>query len=736
MFSRRIAAAAGAVTLVSAGLVVGVAAPASAVVFPTVNTLAGFEAALALANGNGTVDTIPINVAAAADWSYAGSQQVDEDLTIALEAGSAAVTFRSTANDALDVNGVSFTAIGLPTAQITFRSDAAGGGIFASAGTDVSLTDVKIGPAPGAGVLQLGGTFAAERLNVAGNAGGGLVLGGATGVAITDAVATGNTSTGINIETDGSAVITLTDVAADFNSRNGIRVTAGDDSVVTFTDVDAQANGSDPVVDDAGIGVYVTDTASAILNETAANFNEVGYLLRAWNAGTSIEVNSAVANGNVTKGIDVDVSGGSIVVNDADTHHNGAGQIAPLLGAGIYVTGDDGGSITFNRARVVANKAMNGAGVGIADLEEDVSLTIADSLIGTNTAVVAGLGGGIGGGIGALWTGGEPGSPISDGATVTIERSDILANEAALRGGGIAVEGMAGDAGGFFITDTQIDGNTVEDPAGNVEIAGVSFVELGSSASENPQPLVLMERTTISNNHAIGAAGGYIGNVGGLYIQRALGGGVARVDIVNSTISDNQADDNIGAAGFASNDPAGELRVSIRNSTIADNSEGVDFAGVTILGTNLTLRNSIISGSTGDDLVGFGTNTLTADYSLIQVPEPEFDAAIDAGAGNLTGVAPKLGALADNGGYTLTRIPLPGSPVLEKGDPAFAPPPAIDQRYLPRVEGRLDIGAVEAPRALAATGVAAPWWMFALAAGLLAVGGVAITSITPRRAAR
>src|SRR5207253_806127 len=42
------------------------------------------------------------------------------------------------------------------------------------------------------------------------------------------------------------------------------------------------------------------------------------------------------------------------------------------------------------------------------------------------------------------------------------------------------------------------------------------------------------------------------------------------------------------------------------------------------------------------------------------------------------------------------RLPLPGSPLLDAGNPAFAPPPAADQRGRPRVQnGRLDIGAVE-----------------------------------------
>src|SRR5207248_6301617 len=39
---------------------------------------------------------------------------------------------------------------------------------------------------------------------------------------------------------------------------------------------------------------------------------------------------------------------------------------------------------------------------------------------------------------------------------------------------------------------------------------------------------------------------------------------------------------------------------------------------------------------------------------------------------------PMLGPLQDNGGPTPTRLPLPGSPLLDAGDPRFAPPPDTD----------------------------------------------------------
>ena len=81
--------------------------------------------------------------------------------------------------------------------------------------------------------------------------------------------------------------------------------------------------------------------------------------------------------------------------------------------------------------------------------------------------------------------------------------------------------------------------------------------------------------------------------------------------------------------------------------------------------------------------------------------------------GSMNNTDPKLGALADNGGPTLTMALLPGSPAIDAGDTTAAPP--TDQRGFPRPAGSAaDIGAFEygsvpAPQVstLPATGVSA-----------------------------
>lgn len=108
---------------------------------------------------------------------------------------------------------------------------------------------------------------------------------------------------------------------------------------------------------------------------------------------------------------------------------------------------------------------------------------------------------------------------------------------------------------------------------------------------------------------------------------------------------------------------------------------------------------------------------------------------ITSGAGNRFSVAdPVLGPLQNNGGPTPTRLPLPGSPALDTGDPAVSGQPLWDQRGagFPRVDGRIDIGAIEVPRVLPNTGQSTSGAL-TFAALLLLIAGLGL-AIQGRRA--
>jgi bacillopeptidase F len=126
--------------------------------------------------------------------------------------------------------------------------------------------------------------------------------------------------------------------------------------------------------------------------------------------------------------------------------------------------------------------------------------------------------------------------------------------------------------------------------------------------------------------------------------------------------------------------------------------------------TPITLTNTILAGNTVTEIkspyAGGTTVTDPSDcsgpvsggYSLIRTT---------AGAGDITGVDPRLSTLQGNGGWTMTREPQPGSPVVDAANPAAAGSGGTacngtDQRGLPRSDDgnldgvqRCDIGAVE-----------------------------------------
>lgn len=82
-------------------------------------------------------------------------------------------------------------------------------------------------------------------------------------------------------------------------------------------------------------------------------------------------------------------------------------------------------------------------------------------------------------------------------------------------------------------------------------------------------------------------------------------------------------------------------------------------------------------------------------------------------------VDPMLGALADNGGPTLTHLPQTGSPAIDAGDQAACDSDGIttDQRGFKRVDGKCDIGSVEVgakPPSSGSSGATGPlMWLFA-----------------------
>jgi MYXO-CTERM domain-containing protein len=407
----------------------------------------------------------------------------------------------------------------------------------------------------------------------------------------------------------------------------------------------ANANAGADVVDATGISGTITLTSGEIVISGEMTLNGPGsssLTISGGNTGRVMRVQTASF-------LPVTISGLTI------TNGNSA------FGAGIYCTNAD---VTLDDLFVTGNTGTNrGAGVYM----NVGSLTITGSEI-SNNDVGLGAGGGV-----FVQT-------LSVGRTLEIADSKISGNNAQIGGGAMV---------SFIYGAITIDRTTI---SGNTAIGSGGFK---AQVIRDPGTIDV-RATTISGNQATAEGGG---------ITIDMNNGAFRLE--NSTISGNQAP---LAAGFEANfgyyqywspythgyvPTAGDGTVIIASSTITANtaSNPAGAAGIWASWSSVSLVNTIVGGNTGLDLTQEDGGGFTFNHCLIQ----NAGAGITVpSSGNLVGVDPQLGALQDNGGPTFTHLPDDGSPVIDAGDPAFAPPPNQDQRGSARVVNSLiDIGSVE-----------------------------------------
>lgn len=282
---------------------------------------------------------------------------------------------------------------------------------------------------------------------------------------------------------------------------------------------------------------------------------------------------------------------------------------------------------------------------------------------------------------------------IASGADVIVIGVSII-NGRASDAGGIGVF----SGGNLLLDDVILSGNNASRDGGGIYNAGTLTVTNSTLAGNSAQ-----------------VDGGGIYNSGKLLLGDAIlsnnssreGGGIynaGTVTVTNSTLAGNSA---VFSGGGISNFDT----VTVTNSTLAGNSATFNGGGIRSRSqATLTLTNTIIADNSGNaGTRDFdGTVEAASAYNLIG------DAASAGGLvngvnGNIVGVDPKLGPLADNGGPTQTMALLPGSPAIDAGNPAFDPNDpdgdpttndalSHDQRGAPfaRVVGaRVDIGAYE-----------------------------------------
>ena len=348
---------------------------------------------------------------------------------------------------------------------------------------------------------------------------------------------------------------------------------------------------------------------------------------------------------------------------------------------GNGVCADAGGNCTLRAAVIEANAA---AGADTISLPSG-TYTLSIPGTGENGAATGDLD--ITGSL-TINGGGAPSTVIDGGAIDRVFECRIGStaqfNGVTMRNGNPGT-GL-GDAGGGFL-------NFAGTVTLNTCIVTANSAGVGGGIS-NESGTITLNGTTVSANSAGTGGGGGIFNHGAMTLggctvdnnqSAASGGGIladsGTLHLRNSTVSSNSAAQNGG--GVVNH---GTL-LTLTNSTVSSNSAP---AGGGVGNTvNAQLKNTIVANNTGGDcsgtFVSFGYN-LSSDASCAL-----------SGTGDLAGLNPLLGPLANNGGSTQTHALLPGSPALD-AVPVAACTLSADQRGVSRPQGPVcDVGAYEAP---------------------------------------
>jgi hypothetical protein len=267
--------------------------------------------------------------------------------------------------------------------------------------------------------------------------------------------------------------------------------------------------------------------------------------------------------------------------------------------------------------------------------------------------------------------GGNGAGIFHNGDTLTLNGVTVTSNSLA-SGGGDAGGGIATTAGAdLILNDSTVSDNT---------ITGTSGLGGGIAA----QGVLTIDQSTISGNKTTTDAGARGGGID------ASPSGPVTVSITNSTISGNDTGDGGGGGVFVNSLGTAQ----IVGSTIAGNtSNGGPGGGVDVNGPPATSKNTIYASNTGGSECFFLNTPAVASSNIDSGDHCGFGSGA-ANQENISGAALGLGALAPNGGPTLTRSISPTSAALDAAVACEAL--TEDQRGVSRPQGAsCDIGAFE-----------------------------------------
>ena len=411
----------------------------------------------------------------------------------------------------------------------------------------------------------------------------------------------------------------------------------------------------------------------------------------------SLRGGRAVSHGGAVQG------GGLMLIEDVDFLYNSAGRGGALQHGSSGYTDPSIYPLTLRRVRFEGNEAgnylNNGAGGAVA------------------------AGGGTGGGLNIRYR-------------MRVEQSSFIDNRAEASGGALNF-----DADGILIiSDSEFTGNELTDGGGGGAIAtdplpgdGLQLTILRSRFEANRA-----SATSTSRGGAIYASPSDSGPDGETIIAdstfcnnvaSASGGAIHSSEIVRisgSTFCSNQvqstdtADLGGGAIGMESGDLVVTRSSLVNNSALRGGAIAIGQVDLVLGSSTLTAPTFGMVGSLGTllrynsatngDLLSMFNNVLIGSCSYANSginPDAARNnieasnstcrlATATVGIGNQTSAsiaAINLGPLADNGGFTQTRLPAAGSIAINAANTATCL--ALDQRGYARSDAVCDIGAVE-----------------------------------------
>ena len=364
------------------------------------------------------------------------------------------------------------------------------------------------------------------------------------------------------------------------------------------------------------------------------------------------------------------------------------------------LTIDGEGQITLDAGNGVDGLFATGDGYRIFDIDDRSSFSVTPHVVTL---------------IGLTLTGGDtprnsgssqqPGGAIRNRERLTLINVRVIANAAG--DGGITFS-EGGDGGGIFnlagiltLIDCTVSENKSGDGGSSSGSSDSRGGEGGGIDGTSPGSMTLI-RTTVSNNIA-GAGGTFNGSPD----SGGLGGGIsnsATLTMDSCTVSGNMTMGQRGGGIHTANFFDSQT-VTITNCTVTGNvatGEG-EFGiggGISTRNDFIRITNSIIAGNSAES----GSPDIEAPgYEAVFCLIEETDRTFNPVFGNIVGVSPNLGPLADNGGLTQTHALLDGSPAIDAGDSGVSfDADEFDQRGAPFarvVDGgsglRIDMGAFE-----------------------------------------